>query len=72
MHGFTNVIIATKGKGKIADAATYFGQRHFLLDDPCGFNEINGIIIMFFQTGGYCEYVWIKYYILRVITNLFS
>ncbi len=72
MHGFTNMIIATEGKGKIADTATYFCQRHFLLDDPCGFNKINGIIIMFFQTGCNGKNVWIKNYILWIITNLFS
>jgi hypothetical protein len=33
---------------------------HFLFDDPCGFNKINGIIIMFFQTGGDGKNVGVK------------
>src|SRR5262249_3819446 len=72
VHGFTNMIITTKGKGEVADTATYFCQWQLLLDDLRSFNEINGIIIMFFQAGGNCKYVRVKDDILRVIANLFG
>src|SRR5438132_444325 len=72
MNCFANSIVTSEGKGNITYSAAYFGQWHFLLDYPSGFNKIDCIVIMFFDTCCNSKYVWVENYILRIEAYFFG
>ena len=70
MHGFSHMVISTKGKRNIADPATYLSQRHQLLYFLCCFYEVNCIVIVFFNTCCYRKNVGVKNDFLWVVAYL--
>ena len=60
VHGFTNMVVATERKRKVADTAGYFDQGIFLFQYPRGLDKINPIVVVFFQACGHCKNIEIK------------
>ena len=71
MNGFTHGIVASKRKRNIGHTTTYFSKWHLLFNNAGSFNKIDGVIIMLFNTCGYCKNIGIENNILRVESYLF-
>ena len=68
VHRLTDIIIATERERKVTDSSANMSTRKILFD-PCGsFNEIYGIVIMFFDPCGYGKYIGVKNNIMRIKT----
>ena len=68
MHDFANIVVAAEGKRKVAHSAAYFGIRQIGFDPFHGFDEIDGIVAMFFQPCGNGQYVGIEDDVFRLET----
>ena len=60
VHGFTNMVVTTERKRKVADTTRYFDLWIFLFQYTGGLNKINPIVVVFFQACGHCKNIEIK------------
>ena len=60
VHGLAHGIVSTKRKGKVADAAARFAAREQLFQPSDRFDEIDGIRVVFFNSGGHGKNVGIE------------
>ena len=65
MHGFAHGVVAAERKRNVADAAADFGQWQLCFDLPRRFNEINGVVVVFFNAGGNGQNIRIENDVLR-------
>ena len=65
VHRLAHGIVAAERKRNVADAAADFAQRQVCLDPPRRFDEINGVIVVFFDPRGDRQNVRIENDVLR-------
>ena len=66
MDGLTESIITSKRERYIADAPRSSGVRQVFLNPRNGADEVNSIILVFFDTGTDCKNIWIKNNVVRI------
>ena len=60
MHSFADHIVAAVGEGYITHAAADLGAWATLFDLPGCLNEVDGVLIMFFNTSCYRKNIWVE------------
>ena len=65
MDGFTGRIVAAKAEADIGNTAADLGIGQVGLDPACGFDEIDGIVVMLFDTGGDGEDIGVENDVFR-------
>ena len=65
MHGLTNVVVATERERQVAHSSTDMSSRQILAYPSGSLNEINRIVIMFFDTRSHGQYIRVENNIFR-------
>ena len=65
VHRLADGVIATEGEGDVAHPPRHLHQRHRLLDQPRGLDEVDGVAVVFLDTGGDGEDVGVEDDVLR-------
>ena len=60
MNGFPDRVVPTKAKGDITDTARDLRSRQMRANPAGGFNKVDRITIVFFDTGRNRKHIWIK------------
>jgi hypothetical protein len=47
VHGFTDLVHTTEGKGQVGNTTTDFGTRECGFDTMTGIDEFNSIVVVF-------------------------
>ncbi len=72
VHSFADRVVAAEGEGNIADPAADFGAGAQLFDAPCGFDKVDGVVVVFFDAGSDGEDVGVEDDVLRFEAHLFG
>ena len=72
MHGLADIVVATEREGQVADPTADMSTRQVLLDPSRCTDEIDSIVIVFFDTRCYRKNIRIENNIIRIETHLRS
>ncbi len=67
MHGFAYGFVSAEGEGEITDPTADVGEGHAFFDGARSFDEIDAVIIMLFESGGYGKNIRIEDDVLRCV-----
>src|SRR5215471_20969233 len=60
MHRLADDVVATEGEGDVADATADAGERQILFNPFGGADEVDRVVVVFFDAGGDGEDVWVE------------
>ena len=60
MHGLPNFVVAPEAEADVAHASTHAGSREVIFDPTGGADEVDRIIVVFFDSGGHGEDIGVE------------
>src|SRR6202043_197241 len=72
MHGFPHGVISPEGERHIANTPADTGKWHSLLYHLDRFDEVDRIVIVFLDAGGYRKNIRVENNVLGIIAYLFG
>jgi len=60
VHGFADGVVTAEGEGDVGDAAGDFGEGEVFFDPAGGVDEVEGVVVMLFDSGGDGEDVGVE------------
>ena len=66
MHGFTNIVVATERERQVTHPTADMRAGKIFLNPSGSFNEVHGIVVMFFDSRSYGKHIGVEDYIMGI------